>query len=411
MSRPKKTSLLVFTLTLATVVVSAALYLRSDPSLAQVTSQEPNAELPITDYDAPEPADKAKREKRRSKGRKYDKADFPVDPSLGENIQVETSHWFYGLPALPTAQSEVVLIGDVVSADAFLSQDKSGVYSEYGVRVSEVLKTDDPTISSNCTVEVERRGGRVRLPSGKIQKYVVLNQGALRVGQRYALFLRRNQQDLQVVTGYELRQNTVKPIDSVTLFERYKNADVQSFLDTLRRAISFPESPPGNEYAMEPIDDEPPDPEADPGATPCAAPTPGDCMEPPPTNAPRLKPNQAYTVTIDPTGFSSEKVSAIIRGFEQWNARSGTNGTNTGTTFVGFIQTTEAPSDTCLYCFHVRGDYNVQVDGKPADAKTGWDGVQGSPNTIGIARMVIDFKVPIVYTSYVEMSQRSILEV
>lgn len=274
MSRHKKTSLLVITLALA-AAVPPALYPRLGSSLAQVTSQEPDGELPVADYNAPEPADKVRRDKRRARGRKHDKATFSVDPSLGENVQVESSHWFYGLPALPTAQSAVVVIGEVVGANAFLSPDKSGVYSEYGVRISEVLKTDDATISRDCTIDVERHGGRVRLPSGQIQKYVVLNQGALRVGQKYALFLRRNQHDLQVITGYELGRNKVKPLDSVTLFERYKDADVQVFLEELRRAISFPESPPGNEYAMAPIENDPaPDPEPEPSSTPCTAPTP-----------------------------------------------------------------------------------------------------------------------------------------
>ena len=157
MSRHKKTSLLTCTLVLTMSVLSLALYARIGSSSAQGKPQAPSAEPPIADFDAPEPRDKVKRDKRKAKGRKYDKADFPVDPSRGERIQTETSHWFYGLPALPTAQSDVVLIGIVVSADAFLSPDKSGVYSEYSVRIAEVLKTDDATISSNSTVAVERR--------------------------------------------------------------------------------------------------------------------------------------------------------------------------------------------------------------------------------------------------------------
>ena len=229
----RKAGLFVALFTLM-LVVAISLYARVDSSLAQETPQEPEAELPIVDYDAPEPADKEKREKRRAKGQKYGKADPPINPSIGEMSSTSSSHWFYGLTPLPTAQSEVVVVGEVIDANAYLTPDKSAVYSEYTVRVDEVLKTNDTTIVPNCTVDVQRLSGRVRLPSGHVQEYTVLQQGVPRVGRKYAFFLRRYQQDLVILTGYELHRNKVKPLDSVQMFQVYKNMDGQKFMDTLR---------------------------------------------------------------------------------------------------------------------------------------------------------------------------------
>ena len=257
MLRHKKAPLFVALFTLM-LVVAISLYAGIDGSLAQETQQEPEAELPIADYNAPEPADKEKREKRRAKGQKYNsKGDPPINPSEGDVTSTTYSHWFYGLTPLPTAQSQAVVIGEVLDANAYLSPDKSAVYSEYTVRVDKVLKTNDLTIAPNSTVDVQRPGGRVRLPSGLIQTYTVSGVGVPRIRRKYAFFLVRYQQDLVILTGYELHQNKVKPLDSVHMFQVYKNMNVQTFMDTLRQAIITPQTPLRNEYLMAPAESPP----------------------------------------------------------------------------------------------------------------------------------------------------------
>jgi hypothetical protein len=242
MSKHGKAPLLIALFTLV-LVVAISLSVRVEESLAQETPQEPEAELPIADYDAPEPADKEKREKRRAKGQKFNsKSDRPIDPANGDMTRTTHSHWFYGLTPLPTAQSGAVVIGEVVDANAYLSPDRTEVYSEYTVRVEEVLKTDDSAIAPNSTIDLQRYGGRVRLPSGLVQKYEASGMGAPRVGRKYALFVERRQQELQIVTGYELHQNKVKPLDSVQMFQVYKGMDVQTFMDKLRQAIINPQT-------------------------------------------------------------------------------------------------------------------------------------------------------------------------
>ena len=74
-----------------------------------------------------------------------------------------------------------------------------------------------------------------------------------RVGRRYVLFLKRvnDAQDLSILTGYELRQGRVMPLDGVmNLFSPatgqvtrkapFENADEATFLDLVRTAVANP---------------------------------------------------------------------------------------------------------------------------------------------------------------------------
>ena len=297
MTKGKKLRTCGWLLILVTAVVAAPLCLNLMMSSAQEQAQDSEDGLPTADFDAPLPDDKIKREKRIKKGRKYDKEDPPVKPDSDLITSTASSHWFYGLTPLPVAQSSVVIVGEVTDAKAYLSPEKTGVYSEFSVRAEEVLKTDDATIVPDSTVDVERYGGKVRLPSGRVQTYTVLNQGAPRVRRKYAFFLKRTGGDLQILTGYELRQNKVHPLDSVPLFEMYKNASTQNFMKILRHTIATPSLVPGAEYAL-PADNNP-DPDPYPDSGDCAAPAPGPCVNTGTIpGASRFKPNQAYTVTI-----------------------------------------------------------------------------------------------------------------
>src|SRR5687767_3670517 len=397
MPRHQSTPVFLFLLG-AMLILAVFMYGQVGPSLAQQTTvQERDAKLPVVYYDAPESTDKEKLEKRRKKGLKYDKANLPVNPSPEVRTTTFVSHWFYGMPSLPTLQSDAIVLGEVADANAFLSPDKTGVYSEYTIRVDQVLKADDTTVVPSQTIAAQRPGGRVRQPSGLVQSYKVSNQGVPRIRGKYVLFLKRVQDDFLILTGYELRENNVKPLDKAGLFNNYTGMDVQSFMAELQQAIISPQVAPPVEYAIA-LDDgyEPPDPE--PSPTACAAPTPGACTTPqtfdPAGNM--LKPNQEYTVTIDPTGFTPEKLAAIKQGFETWNSLSGSTGTNSGVRFVGFTESTTVPSPLCNYCFHVRGGNDVRdIWGNPAAATTGWQAASTTYPYITTALMTVNFNVPI----------------
>jgi hypothetical protein len=265
-----------------------------------------------------------------------------------------------------------------------------------------VLKSDDSAISVGQVVNAERYGGRVRIYTGLIQSYKVLNQGVPHIGGKYAFFLTRSQQDLRILTGYELRQNKVKPLDSVNLFAVYNNVDVQSFMGALRLALVSPQPAPNVEYSILP-DDGDPAPEPEPSGTPCAAPTPGQCTTPPKLDGPLLlKPNQDYTVIINPTGFDQDRIDAIRRGFEQWNPINGESGTGTGIRFVGFASSTVPPPGNCNYCIYVEGATDLHdSQGRKAEAVTGSQAASNTYPYISLVRMKIDFNTPLIRRSAV----------
>jgi hypothetical protein len=151
------------------------------------------------------------------------------------------------VPAIPTSQSDVILIGTVVDSQANLSADKTGVYSEFGIHVEEVLKGIGTSALNYPVVTVERFGGAVRFPSGVIQKYRTSGQGMPREGRHYVLFLKKIDQDddFSILTAYELRGEKIVPLDGSSqqgnerlAFDSYKGVDVISFLRVVRDAIS-----------------------------------------------------------------------------------------------------------------------------------------------------------------------------
>ena len=161
------------------------------------TSQFPIAEYGVT------PGDAKERSRWQAKSKKYNrKHSAPISEASEGSYHIVD--WYMGLPAFPVARSAAVLIGEVSSAKAYLSEDGTGIYSEFSIQVDEILKNDplDP-ITAEVPLFAEREGGRVRLPSGKIVTARVVNQDMPRPGRRYVFFLTRtdwNGNDAKAIT-------------------------------------------------------------------------------------------------------------------------------------------------------------------------------------------------------------------
>lgn len=205
--------------------------------------EEFESQFPITDVNKPEPADPDKRAKRRARGGKY-YGGIPV--TEGGKIVTIYSEWDVDLPALPVAKSDLILMGEIVDAQAYISNDTAAVYSEFTVRVGEVLKnTRGVTLAEGSSLAADRQGGRVRFPNGGTSLQYVQGQGLPRVGRRYVLFLTltNQEQGAHILTGYELRGGRVFPIDNPAggqhpIATVYKDADETSFLNDLRAAVA-----------------------------------------------------------------------------------------------------------------------------------------------------------------------------
>jgi hypothetical protein len=161
------------------------------------------------------------------------------NPSNEGTATVIDSHEFFALPALPVAQSDVILIADVLDSEAHLSNDKTGVYSEFNARVSEVFKGGVSSLAPTNLVIISRRGGKVRYPSGHVERYEIMHQFMPAIGKRYLFFLKAipDSDDYEIMTGYEVGLERVQPLDTGQ-FDSFRGKDVVEFLNTVRNAIA-----------------------------------------------------------------------------------------------------------------------------------------------------------------------------
>jgi hypothetical protein len=209
-----------------------------------------NSDAPMLDYEAE--VRKVKDKARKDKSSRFnslgnpDKTKQISELSAGVEPLPTNSHWWVGLSALPVSHSTVIVFGEVIVAEAHLSDDKTGIYSEFLVRVEEVFKDTTGSLNIGEILSANRVGGGARFASGKVQKYRIAGQGMPRKGGRYVLFLRKTDNgDLMIVTGYELSNGRVTPLDgednkdprSALPFAHYRGADQSRFLQDLQTAI------------------------------------------------------------------------------------------------------------------------------------------------------------------------------
>jgi hypothetical protein len=233
---------------------SSVVVLRRQDQLATPPTRREIAEAKQApaDYAAQEPADPAKRAGLRARSKRYDRQGMvtPPNPRAGGTETKRIAGWLRKLPALPVETSDAVVIGEVTDAQSHLSNDKTGVYTEFTVLVGEVLKNQSAApLAPSAALTVQRDGGRVLFPSGSVHSYSFHFQGMPAAGRQYVLFLKRNEdgETFYVRTAYELRAGRVFPVDGVDLppgatelpqFASYKGADQAAFLGEVRAAIS-----------------------------------------------------------------------------------------------------------------------------------------------------------------------------
>jgi len=241
--------LLLTAVTVSVTTVISTLYGQSQVSdqsalpanQPQRTEQDDN--LPVTDFDSPEPDDPVGPEQRRKKNARYDNNHFVrKDDSYSEAVASTLySEWDFGLPPLPAAQSDVILTGEVTGGRAHLSNDKTGIYSEFPVRVEEVFKngTSSP-LKAGSRVFLEREGGAVKYPNGKKYLYEIAGLNMPRVGLRYVFFLKSvgDEESFRVITAYELRGSKIFPLDFASQFKAYRNMEQGRFFEQLKNAIA-----------------------------------------------------------------------------------------------------------------------------------------------------------------------------
>jgi hypothetical protein len=201
---------------------------------------------PTVDFNETETTDVNKREIQRQRKLQHNNRGMVSDiPSPKDREVASYSHNQFDFPALPFEKSEVAILGAVLSAEAHMSQDKQAVYSEFEVQILEVFKANDVKLIAGQLWTVEREGGIVKYPNGQQILYRRTNNGMLKVGERYVLFLQRvpNADFYRVLTGYQCSLTGVTPLDYSPQFEVYRGFDEPSFLKTVRSSTSTQQQP------------------------------------------------------------------------------------------------------------------------------------------------------------------------
>jgi hypothetical protein len=226
---------------------------RGMPSAPSYAREKRQPDLPTVDYEkeTSKPKDKARKEKGDRFSERGNKGGRKAIEKLPDNVELLplTSHWWVGLSALPVDQSDVVIRGYIVSREAHLSDDRTGIYSEFEVQVAEIVKDTSSAIVAGTPLTVNRSGGSVRFASGKIQTYIISRQDMPRSGHQYVLFLKKTAAgDLLILTGYELSNGQVQPLDgeetddprSTLPFAKYRGKNTESFFQEVRDAAARP---------------------------------------------------------------------------------------------------------------------------------------------------------------------------
>jgi hypothetical protein len=250
MQSHKRTAILAFAILILVILTTMKVIHGQGQDNVNRTGQENinNNQSPITDYENSEPIGSDKRALRRIRGSRYTRGNNQVIKELPVGIEElpSNSNWWWGLPAIPATSSDVIVVGEISAAQAFLSNDKTAVYSEFTIRIEGVLK-NSTNAQLDDTIVAERTGGAVRFKSGRIQYYRIDKQGVPQVGRRYLFFLKRSEdgQDFSILTGYELRAGQVFALDGAgnsannkLPFDKYNGCEESAFLNEVRNVIA-----------------------------------------------------------------------------------------------------------------------------------------------------------------------------
>jgi len=143
-----------------------------------------------------------------------------------------------GLPITDT----IIVIGTVSSAKAYVNQEHNGVFSEYRLAITDVLKPDpDSVILARDEVPAWLPGGTLQFQSGHITHFVTAGCNYPDVGTPYVFFLRRPDKtvkDYVISTAYSIKDQVVSPLDDANDQRPFDGMAVNDFLDKLRHEIS-----------------------------------------------------------------------------------------------------------------------------------------------------------------------------
>jgi hypothetical protein len=193
--------------------------------------------------EAAEETDVHKRNLRQSKNRRYNstRSDQLLTEQPSDVVSGRIDESARPSP-LPIPESDAVILGTVVGAQPYLTEDKKSIYTEFTVHIEEMFKSAVPAYMTNDNLMVmDQEGGALRLKDGHLLRYVVAGTSRLpSLKRRYVFFvsLVHDAQDLKILTGYEIRNGSVISLEDGGDKSIYANWDERRFLSALRNAAT-----------------------------------------------------------------------------------------------------------------------------------------------------------------------------
>lgn len=209
-----------------------------------------DAARPIVDYERGDRRQVDEDKSRKLKNARYDKyGSVKAEPHPETGEVIWDSEWSSAISDLPADKSDLVVEGIVADSNAFLSEDKTGVYSEFAIRVSSAIKVGSGlSVNLGDMIVAERFGGRVRYPSGQIVLHRIGGQGFPISGKKYVFFLTKADHDnYKLLTAYEVLGQKVYALDGSRInfrgkgnskFDKHNGEDLGAFMAKLTSALN-----------------------------------------------------------------------------------------------------------------------------------------------------------------------------
>lgn len=217
------------------MVLSITVFKAGIGSTSRESYQDRVDRYPVVEAEEAEPNDPVKKAKLKKQKERYDKDAPFTNPGPNDEEVAFRPESQFNFPALPVIKSDTIVVGQVLNAEAHRSTNKTNVFSNFEVRVDEVLKGH---LTIGNVINIQRVGGFVKYPGGRKVLFRLSGNGMPGVKSRYVFFLNVVDEDYTILTAYELAADGVVPLDNSAQFQVYKGVSEISFTATLRAAIS-----------------------------------------------------------------------------------------------------------------------------------------------------------------------------
>ena len=195
-------------------------------------------------------------ERRQVREKRYgDHLPLITDPGLNVNGQTESTRITFvdyvsmgnssDPRGIPVSVSTAVVVGTILSGKCFVNKAHTFVYTDYQVRIDQILKPDPmANLAVGDSVIASRDGGALHFPSGHTTNFLHMGQGMPEIGSQYVLFLWKSipnfpEYEIIIDSGYQLKSGRAYPLDDAN--SQYNDVDANELIGEIQTAIAASE--------------------------------------------------------------------------------------------------------------------------------------------------------------------------